>query len=270
MDRCRHDLSTNGAKTSSNGTVIEVNGHDSDAKNHNGFHEVSDAADLEGANITIITDRQRSDPLVNALAGLVCLHSGHEAVISSLSSIVPSHTIRSICLAEVDTPLLMNMNAETFENIQHLLLTCSSMLWVGTGAYHFAEHPANNIAQGLLRAIHSETGKPMSTLGRFIQIGKKDILSNTRLEMAKFEQNCTFSSVDLTLVANERPKLMGKIFKAVMDSLGQRLVQTIGPISTVTISEVESALRKLQSGKTTVKVVVSHMDSGQTVSAYTG
>lgn len=112
----------------------------------------------------------------------------------------------------------------------------------------------NSLAGDLLR----ETWDCLAPFGRFIEIGKRDITSNTRLEMSKFEYNCTFSSVDLTLVAAERPKIMGRSLSAVLELLSKKSVNPIGPITTVSIAEIESALRKLQSGKTTGKVVVNH------------
>ncbi|POR36838.1 Polyketide synthase [Tolypocladium paradoxum] len=117
----------------------------------------------------------------------------------------------------------------------------------------------NSLAGDLLR----ETWECLAPFGRFIEIGKRDITLNTRLEMAKFEQNCSFSSVDLTLLAAERPKVMGRVLTAVIGLIAENTIKPIGPITTVGISEVETALRKLQSGKTSGKVVVNHLVNGQ-------
>jgi NADPH:quinone reductase-like Zn-dependent oxidoreductase len=119
----------------------------------------------------------------------------------------------------------------------------------------------NSLAGDLLR----ESWDCLAPFGRFLEIGKRDIISNTRLEMAKFEQNCTFSSVDLTLVAAERPRIMHKVLNAVMDLLGKGTIVPIGPVTVVPISEVESALRKLQSGKTSGKVIVDHASTEELV-----
>ncbi|KAH8903179.1 polyketide synthase [Coniochaeta sp. PMI_546] len=121
----------------------------------------------------------------------------------------------------------------------------------------------NSLAGDLLR----ESWDCLAPFGRFVEIGKRDIISNTRLEMAKFEHNCTFSSVDLTLVSAERPKTMHRVLTAVMDLLGKNIITPIGPISVLPISEVESALRKLQSGKTSGKLVVSHVATDEQVKA---
>ncbi|RMD41928.1 hypothetical protein DV735_g3244, partial [Chaetothyriales sp. CBS 134920] len=117
----------------------------------------------------------------------------------------------------------------------------------------------NSLAGEFLR----ESWECLAPFGRFIEIGKRDITSNTRLEMAKFEYNCTFSSVDLTLVAAQRPKILSRVLTAVMDLLVAGKVSPIDPITTIGISELESGLRKLQSGKTSGKVIVQHIDSDQ-------
>ncbi|CAI7654524.1 unnamed protein product [Penicillium viridicatum] len=117
----------------------------------------------------------------------------------------------------------------------------------------------NSLAGDLLR----ESWESMASFGRFIEIGKRDINSNTGLEMAKFDQNCTFSSVDLTLVSAKRPRIMTRVLNAVMTLLADMAVRPIMPISQVGISEVETALRNLQSGRTSGKVVVNHLVNEQ-------
>ncbi|KAL6856571.1 polyketide synthase [Trichoderma novae-zelandiae] len=117
----------------------------------------------------------------------------------------------------------------------------------------------NSLAGDLLR----ETWECLAPFGRFIELGKRDITKNTRLEMAKLEYNCTFSSVDLTLVAAERPKIMERTFASVMRLLENKTISPIGPITSVSIQDVEAALRKLQSGKTTGKLVVTHCGRNQ-------
>lgn len=110
----------------------------------------------------------------------------------------------------------------------------------------------NSLAGDFLR----ETWDCLAHFGRFIEIGKRDITSNTRLEMAKFAHNATFSSIDLTVVANERPRLLARIFEAVMKLLDFGVVQPIRPINVLGISQLESAFRSLQSGKTTGKLII--------------
>ncbi|KAG5972993.1 Type I Iterative PKS [Claviceps arundinis] len=113
----------------------------------------------------------------------------------------------------------------------------------------------NSLAGDLLR----ESWASLAPFGRFIEIGKRDINSNSRLDMFKFDSNCTFSSVDLTIVAAERPQLMSRIMRSVMDLVTRGVIKPIGPIIEKSIEEVESSLRMLQSGKTSGKLVVDHI-----------
>lgn len=117
----------------------------------------------------------------------------------------------------------------------------------------------NSLAGDLLR----ESWASLAPFGRFIEIGKRDITSNSRLDMTKFDSNCTFSSLDLTLVAMERPKLMSRIMSNVMNLLRRKIICPIGPIIETTMDQVESSLRKLQSGKTSGKLVVDHSQPAQ-------
>lgn len=110
----------------------------------------------------------------------------------------------------------------------------------------------NSLAGDLLR----ESWDCIGHFGRFIEIGKRDITSNTRLEMIKFEHNATFSSVDLTVLANEKPTRMAATFAEVMRLFESDTVKPIAPITVFGISQVETAFRLLQSGKTKGKLVI--------------
>ncbi|KAK8130893.1 polyketide synthase [Apiospora sp. TS-2023a] len=112
----------------------------------------------------------------------------------------------------------------------------------------------NSLAGDLLR----ESWECLAPFGHFVEIGKRDIVANNNLGMRVFDTNVSFSSVDLTLVASERPRIMDRVLNAVMQLLSEGKVKAITPVTSVGIGEVETALRKLQSGKTKGKVVVSH------------
>jgi NADPH:quinone reductase-like Zn-dependent oxidoreductase/malonyl CoA-acyl carrier protein transacylase len=110
----------------------------------------------------------------------------------------------------------------------------------------------NSLAGDALR----ETWDSLAHFGRFIEIGKRDITGNTRLEMARFEHNAMFASVDLTVVAAERPKIMKRLLSDVFALMEKGLVRPISPITTFPISNVESAFRTLQGGKIMGKIVI--------------
>ncbi|KAG7104065.1 Reducing polyketide synthase rdc5 like protein [Verticillium longisporum] len=75
--------------------------------------------------------------------------------------------------------------------------------------------------------------------------------------MRRFENNALFSSVDLTVLAGERPRIMGRVMNAVMEAMGREALHTMYPITVMGISDVEKALRLLQGGKTTGKLIIA-------------
>lgn len=117
----------------------------------------------------------------------------------------------------------------------------------------------NSLAGDLLR----ETWESLARFGRFIEIGKADITKNTRLDMQPFENNVTFSSVDMTKVAKFRPQLMKRLLGDVSRLLTQGHVHPILPISVYGISDIEKAFRTLQTGKSKGKIVVVPREGDQ-------
>ncbi|KAJ5340883.1 hypothetical protein N7541_010007 [Penicillium brevicompactum] len=117
----------------------------------------------------------------------------------------------------------------------------------------------NSLAGELLR----ETWETLAPFGRFIEIGKADITKNTRLDMQPFENNVTFSSVDMTKVAKFKPQLMKRLLRDVSRLLSQGHVHPILPISIYGISDIEKAFRTLQTGKSKGKIVVVPREGDQ-------
>lgn len=110
----------------------------------------------------------------------------------------------------------------------------------------------NSLAGSMLQT----TLECLTAFGRFIEIGKRDIVENTRMEMAPFARNIIFASVDLAVVAVDRPSLMQRLLEHVMDLYRTDRLRLISPLASLPISEVQSAIRTLQGGKTLGKLVV--------------
>ena len=101
------------------------------------------------------------------------------------------------------------------------------------------------------------TWQCLASFGRFVEIGKRDIVTNTRLEMGQFAKNVTFSSVDLVVVLAERPKLMKRLLSEVFDLHRQGIVRPITPLSVYPVSDIEAGFRSLQSGKNLGKIAIT-------------
>lgn len=101
-----------------------------------------------------------------------------------------------------------------------------------------------------------ETWNCIGELGRFVEIGKRDLELNNRLEMAPFVRSVSFSAVDLTYLLRSRHQVISRILRHVMELLTQDSIQAVQPITVYPISEVDRAFRLMQAGKHQGKVVI--------------
>ena len=101
-----------------------------------------------------------------------------------------------------------------------------------------------------------ESFKCIAELGRFIEIGKRDILANSRLDMEMFNRSVTFASVDLTVVFHRNPHLGKRMVREVFKLLQEGAVLPVHPLNVFPLSEIESAFRLIQAGKHVGKVVL--------------
>lgn len=114
----------------------------------------------------------------------------------------------------------------------------------------------NSLAGEALRA----TWECMAPFGRFVEIGKRDIKRNSRLEMSQFDHNVTFSSVDLTVISSKRPALMKRLLKDVFAMFQSGEVKAVSPRSCYPVSEVQAALSSLQTGRAMGKIAIKMED----------
>ncbi|KAI0551232.1 hypothetical protein F4679DRAFT_145449 [Xylaria curta] len=102
--------------------------------------------------------------------------------------------------------------------------------------------------------------------GRFIEIGKADIMANSALPMACFAKNVTFSAVDLVHLSQSDEQLTSRLLQSTIGLIGQG-AQPPSPLHVYPVSKVEDAFRFLQNGKSTGRVVIG-IDSADVVPRY--
>ncbi len=123
-----------------------------------------------------------------------------------------------------------------------------------------------NSASG--ESLH-ETWKCVAKMGRFIEIGKRDILKHARLDMATFDRNVMFASVDLGLVFEHDPGLAQEMLVKIFQLLQDGAIAPVQPLNVFPLSEIEGAFRLIQAGKHTGKVVLkAHADTMVKVSSF--
>lgn len=109
-----------------------------------------------------------------------------------------------------------------------------------------------------------QTWHCIAPFGTFVEIGAKDILSNSQLDMRPLLQNASFHFFDIKRIALERPDIMGDIIKGTFDLQRQGVTRPIRPLVTYPASEVETAFRRMQTGRHQGKLVLSFAGEAQT------
>ena len=96
----------------------------------------------------------------------------------------------------------------------------------------------------------------MASFGRFVEIGKRDIHSHSKLDMFQFAKNVSFAAVDIFGMSRQRPELVRRSLSAVMGMVAEKKVKASQPLHKYSASQIEDAFRYMQSGKNTGKIVV--------------
>lgn len=110
----------------------------------------------------------------------------------------------------------------------------------------------NSLAGEALRL----TWSCIAPYGRFIELGKRDFFINSRLDMAKFAKNVSFTAVDLVGLIRDKPMVVSDVWKQVIDLMSIGVVRAPIPITTYSIGQLPEALSIMRSGKHTGKLVV--------------
>lgn len=111
--------------------------------------------------------------------------------------------------------------------------------------------------------IFRESCNLVAHFGRFVEIGRKDLMDDALMPMGFLLKNVTFAYVDLAGVIERNKPLARRI----LDSLG--VLAAAGclravPLTVMPISEIETAFRLIQAGKHTGKVILT-VEPGQKV-----
>ncbi|CRG92673.1 Nonribosomal peptide synthetase 14 [Talaromyces islandicus] len=117
----------------------------------------------------------------------------------------------------------------------------------------------------ILNSLSGETLRQtwhcVAPFGTFIEIGIKDILSNTRLDMRPFLQDARFAFFNLNRIENERPDLMSEALNESMAFISSGATRPVSPLMNFPVSQVEDAFRLMQTGKHRGKLSLTYSSS---------
>ena len=115
--------------------------------------------------------------------------------------------------------------------------------------------------RGVDVALNSQPGEyvlktlsVMAPFGRFIEIGKRDIVENSRLPMLPFNRNLTFAAIDLDQMMVDRPELVRQILRAVWERVKAGDFSPL-PVRVFPAAQVAEAFRYMAQAKQIGKVL---------------
>ncbi|TDZ30822.1 Highly reducing polyketide synthase alt5 [Colletotrichum spinosum] len=110
------------------------------------------------------------------------------------------------------------------------------------------------------------TWECIAPCGRFVDIGKADIINNSVLPMGPFNKNVTFSAVDEAVLHDEAKPVFKKVMVHVMDLFAKHpQLHEPKPLHVFPASKLEDAMRFLQGGKNTGKAIIDFETPGDEV-----
>ncbi|KAF9875052.1 hypothetical protein CkaCkLH20_07318 [Colletotrichum karsti] len=122
-------------------------------------------------------------------------------------------------------------------------------------------------SKGVDVVLNSLAGEPLrlswrciARFGRFVELGQKDIVSNTGLDMEPFLRNVSFHSVNLLDLLDYDVDAASRVFSEVMDLLRTGVAKPVAPIESFPLSRAEEAFRLMQMGRHVGKIVLEARD----------
>lgn len=97
----------------------------------------------------------------------------------------------------------------------------------------------------------------LAMFGRFIEIGKRDIMANGKIDMLPFSRCATFTAVDLAQIATMARPLTSRMMRSVIELHATGKIHVCRPLNVHPFSEMEDAFRILQQGKHMGKLILT-------------
>ncbi|KAI0110924.1 hypothetical protein GGR51DRAFT_569554 [Nemania sp. FL0031] len=101
--------------------------------------------------------------------------------------------------------------------------------------------------------------------GRFIEIGKADIIANTSIPMGNFQNNVSYCAVDIDHLLKTKRSLATKLQNEVVELIRNGTLRPPEPLNVFSAEEIESAFRYVQSGTNTGRTIIRPNDSDMVI-----
>ena len=175
--------------------------------------------------------------------------------------------------------LSMLLKAEIFVTVGSEKKKKLLMDLYGLPETHIFSSRGPTFAKGLERVTHGKgvdvilnslSGKTLllswgclAPFGRFVEIGRRDILEGNQIPMLPFDKNRSFAAINLEHTLYERPNLIRRMMTTVLDLAREGKISAPQPLHVYQASQVEDAFRYLQGGNNTGKTVLEFREDDQ-------
>ena len=105
-----------------------------------------------------------------------------------------------------------------------------------------------------------ESWRAIAPMGRFIEVGRTDVLDHGRLKMGVFKRNVIFSSFDLGLMNQAKPAKVASLMAELGGLYRRGHVRPFRQIKTFDVSQLEQAMMHFAKGTHIGKIVVTFQD----------
>ncbi|KAE8163750.1 hypothetical protein BDV40DRAFT_299096 [Aspergillus tamarii] len=125
------------------------------------------------------------------------------------------------------------------------------------------------ILNSLLGELLHESWDCLADFGRFVEIGKRDLLDQGRLNMERFSRGTTFTAFDMSMLAESTSPAQHRVYQGlvarVISLLRSGDIQPIEPLSVFNVSDIVPAFNHFNNAKRMGKIVISFEDQTQMV-----
>ncbi|KAI1175676.1 hypothetical protein F4777DRAFT_598427 [Nemania sp. FL0916] len=99
----------------------------------------------------------------------------------------------------------------------------------------------------------------IATCGRFVEIGRTEVLDNGNLKLDVFRRNATFASFDLEVMSKNKPQVTAALMQSIQKWKSQGHITAL-PTQKVHVSEIDKAFMTFAKGTHIGKIVISYDD----------
>ncbi|KAJ8122817.1 hypothetical protein ONZ43_g1083 [Nemania bipapillata] len=194
----------------------------------------------------------------------------HDAAGDSLS--IPETLHDSECLGQAAIQLAKHIGAEIFATAGSVAKRQLLVDEYNIPSDHVFNSQELSFAKGIMRmtngkgvdvVLNSLSGEALrrtwqctSMFGRFIEVGTRDISSNTGLDMSPFHRNVMFTSVNMEHILRHSRPMMARILNKSFNLIREGSVGLIKPTTVYKYSEMEKAFEIIQQDEYMGKVIL--------------